>query len=440
MKIVNISTQTLGECKIDSPIKNTIESFIEDSDSVITRLHKEEVLHGIANDELKFFEIAGPREKVYFDSNITCGIVTCGGLCPGINNVIRGIVIELSKKYGVKNILGFRYGYRGITSKSEFPPMILNPENVDDIHTRGGTVLGSSRGQQDLEDMVQTLLKYNVKILFTIGGDGTIRGAAELAKYILSKNLDISVVAIPKTIDNDILCVDKSFGFETAVQEAAKIIESAHEEAKGAPNGIGLVKLMGRESGFIAAYTTLANINVNYCLIPERKLRLTGENGFLDTLQKRLKNKKHAVILVAEGVGQDLFFQNSELYNRMDTEKDASGNLKLKDIGLYLKAEIKKYFEEIKMEVNIKYFDPSYSVRSVPANAMDAAYCIILAQSAVHAGMAGKTNMLVSYINNHYVYIPIAMAIKDQKRINPNGRIWHTVLESTLQPSEIFYE
>jgi 6-phosphofructokinase 1 len=367
---------------------------------------------------------------------MACGIVTCGGLCPGINDVIRGIVIELNKKYGVKNILGFRYGYRGLTSTCEFPPMILTPENVDDIHTRGGTVLGSSRGHQDSDEMLQALLKYNIKILFTIGGDGTIRGASELAKYIISKNLDISVIAIPKTIDNDISFVDKSFGFETAVQESAKIIESAHEEAKGAVNGVGLVKLMGRDSGFITAYTTLANINVNYCLIPEKKLRLRGENGFLETLKKRLENKskKHAVIVVAEGAGQDFF----ETENIKNIEKDPSGNLKLNDIGLYLKNEIKNYFKSINMEVNVKYFDPSYSIRSVPANAMDSAYCIILAQSAVHAGMAGKTNMLVSYINNHYVYVPIDMAIKERKRINPNGRIWHTVLESTLQPSEIF--
>ncbi len=426
MKILNIPILSVGEPKLESPLKAWNETFIDDGKSLISKVHKAELFTAIQDQELHFFEIAGPREKIYFDKNITCGIVTCGGLCPGINNVIRAVVVELYKRYGVKNILGFRYGYRGLTSNSEFEPMILTPEIVDDIHARGGTILASSRGQQDLDDMLKTLVKYNIKILFAIGGDGTIRGASELAKYILEKNLDISIVAIPKTIDNDIACVDKSFGFETAVQEAAKIIESAHEEAKGAPNGIGLVKLMGRESGFIAAYTTLANINVNYCFIPEVEFDL---EKFLEILRERLKKKRHAVILVAEGAGQDLLRKSDQ-----NIEKDPSGNIKLKDIGIYLKDKIKHYFDDQNIEVNIKYFDPSYSIRSVPANAMDAAYCIMLAQAAVHAGMAGKTNVLVSYINNHYVYIPIDLAIKERKKVNPSGRLWHTVRNSIFQP------
>ncbi|MDR0676785.1 MAG: ATP-dependent 6-phosphofructokinase [Elusimicrobiota bacterium] len=430
MKILNIPIKRLGKNGLESPLRNIDNSFIEDSDSVITKVHKEEIFNTIIKEELDFFEIAGPRENVYFDSNIICGIVTCGGLCPGINNVIRGIVIQLAKYYGVQNILGFRYGYRGLTPYSEFEPMILTPDNVDDIHTRGGTILSSSRGQQKLEDMLKTLMKYKIKILFTIGGDGTIRGASELAKYAISKKLDISIVAIPKTIDNDIYCIDKTFGFETAVQEASKIIQSAHEEAKGAPNGIGLVKLMGRESGYISAYTAIANSNVNYCIIPEKKLNLPF---FLENLKNRMLKKRHAVIVVAEGAGQEFLWDNKN-----SIEKDISGNIKLRDIGSFLKSEIENYFYKEKVEVNIKYFDPSYSIRSVPANAMDSAYCLMLAQGAVHAGMAGMTDLLISYLNNHYVYIPIEMAIVQRKKVNPDGRLWHTVLGSTLQTNDIF--
>ncbi|MFC1484860.1 ATP-dependent 6-phosphofructokinase [bacterium] len=434
VKINTIPIEQLGECKVDSPfIEDKKEAFVEKEDSVVVSIHKNEILECLDKKEFSFFELAGPRKQVYFDNNITCAVVTCGGLCPGINDVIRGIVVELSERYGVKKVLGFRYGYRGLSSKSEFSPVELNSDNVDDIHTRGGTILSSSRGPQDLEDMVNTLLKYNIKILFTIGGDGTITGASKLAAYIKQKKLGISIIAIPKTIDNDIQCVDKSFGFETAVQETHRIIESAHQEAKGALNGIGLVKLMGRESGFITAYSTLANINVNYCLIPEKPFRLKGTGGFLEVLKNRIQEKHHAVIVVAEGAGQDLLNgENSEL------TKDASGNLRLKDVGIYLKSEIKGYFNSNNMEVNIKYFDPSYSIRSVPANAMDSAYCLILAQSAVHAGMAGKTNMLISYVNNHYVHIPIEMAIQKRRQIDPDGRLWHTVMDSTLQPWSVF--
>jgi 6-phosphofructokinase 1 len=432
MKVSNVDIKRLGLCNYNSPLEKNKTSFIEDSDNVITHIHKGEIFNSILKHEVSFFEIAGPRKKVFFDSDITCGIVTCGGLCPGINNVIRAIVIELSKCYGVNKILGFRYGYRGLTENSEFPPINLTPENVDDIHTRGGTILSSSRGHQEFDEMLKVLLKHNVKILFTIGGDGTIRGASELAKYILSKNLDISIIAIPKTIDNDIYCIDKTFGFETAVQEASKVIESAHEEAKGAPNGIGLVKLMGRESGYIAAYTALANSNVNYCLIPEKKIDL---NNFMKVLKDRILKKKHAVVLVAEGAGQELF-KNENSFK----ERDMSGNRKLKDIGIFLKKEIENYFKIEKTEINVKYFDPSYSIRSVPANAMDSAYCLMLAQGAVHAGMAGMTDVLISYINNHYVYIPIEMSIVERKKVNPDGRIWHTVMESTLQSNDIFFK
>lgn len=429
MKVSNIQIPKLGVAKHDSPLKKIGTSFIEDSDNIISYIHKKEIFTSILNQEVNFFEIAGPREKVFFDSDIVCGIVTCGGLCPGINNVIRGVVIELFKCYGVKKILGFRYGYRGLAYPSQFPPLELNPDNVDDIHSRGGTILSSSRGKQSVDRILSTLLKYKIKILFTIGGDGTIRGASEIAKYIMSKKLDISVIALPKTIDNDITCIDKTFGFETAVQESSKIVESAHVEAKGCLNGVGLVKLMGRESGYIAAYTALSNSNVNYCLIPEKRLNL---QKFLCILKERILLKSHAVMVVAEGAGQDLF-------EDVLSDKDISGNLKLHDIGLFLKQKIEEFFLNENIEINVKYFNPSYSIRSVPANSNDSAYCLMLAQGAVHAGMAGMTDVLVSYINSHYVYVPIDMSIVARKKVNPSGRVWHTVMESTLQPEEIFY-
>jgi 6-phosphofructokinase 1 len=433
MKTEIINIDKLGSCDIFSPLYGKEgASFVSENNNILTQLHKNEIENSISRESLKFLELAGPREKIHFDpAELTCGIVTCGGLCPGINDIIRSIVFDLYHGYGVKNILGFRYGYRGIAKSSDIEPVKLYPELVDAIHTKGGTMLSSSRGIHDIDTMVNTLVDRQVKILFIVGGDGTMKGAHAIAQKVKERGLDISIIAIPKTIDNDILFVSKSFGFETAVQKAADIIENAHVEAKGAPNGIGLVKLMGRTSGFIASHTALANRNVNYCFIPELPLKLKGEGGFLEVLKERIERKKHAVIVVAEGAGQDLMGADVE-------GKDASGNIVLKDIGKYLKAEIKNYFKSINMEINLKYIDPSYIIRSVPANAMDSLYCVHFAQSAVHAGMTGRTNMLVSHWNAHYVHVPISLAIKERKKVNPNGRMWKTVMDATFQPYAIF--
>jgi 6-phosphofructokinase 1 len=435
MKTKEIKVSRLGEPELSSPLKDKEwVSFVTGENNIVGHLHKSNILPRIEKGELEFFELAGPREKIYFNpKNLKCGIVTCGGLCPGINDIIRELVVQLWEGYGVKEIEGFRYGYRGIAKADEIPPLKLTPELVDSIHRNGGTILSSSRGPQDKGKMADTLKARGVKILFAVGGDGTMKGAHEIAQKIEEKNYDISVVGIPKTIDNDISFVSNSFGFETSVQEAADIIDSAHTESKGAPNCIGLVKLMGRSSGFIAAHTALANRNVNYCLIPELPFKLKGENGLLETLKDRILRKKHAVIVVAEGAGQDII--ESE---RKKEARDKSGNKKLKDVGVFLKKEIEKFFKDEGVELNIKYFDPSYIIRSVPANAMDSLYCVHLAQNAVHAALTGRTDMLVSKWNAHYVHVPIAMVTKGRKKVSPDGRLWRTVMEATGQPYSIF--
>jgi len=437
VKTRSIPIGRLGRPNLLSPLaKDPEATFISDTDCVVHSVHKHEIQREVQGKGITFFELAGPRKKIYLDPKKTVGgIVTCGGLCPGINDVIRAIVIGLFERYGVKTVLGFRYGYFGLSKKAPLPPIKLDPDMVDNIHHNGGTILSSSRGQQDIGEMVDTLVKNKVKILFTIGGDGTMRGATSIANYIKKKKLDILVIAIPKTIDNDVMYLEQSFGFQTAVQASMGVISCAHTEAKGAPNGIGLVKLMGRQSGFIASVTTLANSDVNFCLIPELPFRLRGKGGLLDVLRQRLKEKRHAVILVAEGAGQDLMKDGPGAGKR-----DASGNIRLKDIGVFLKTEIIHYFKDMKMEVNLKYIDPSYTVRSVPANAMDSAYCLTLGQNAVHAGMAGKTDIVIGYVNNHFVHVPIQMAIEKRNTVDPKRRLWKTVMEATLQPNSIFKE
>jgi 6-phosphofructokinase 1 len=377
-----------------------------------------------AGEQPPRFELAGPREHICFDpSKLQCGIVTCGGLCPGINDVIRAIVMSLFYHYGVKTVFGFRYGYEGLASRYGHAPLELNPGNVNEIHQMGGTILGSSRGAQDTRDMVDTLERMGIGILFTVGGDGTLRGARAIAEEIGRRGLKISVIGIPKTIDNDISCIQQSFGFDTAVTESRPALSSAHTEAIGARNGIGLVKLMGRESGFIAVFATLANSEVNFCLVPEVSFSLPA---FLKALEERLKKRGHALIVVGEGAGQYLMAHRHE--------KDASGNVRFGDIGIFLKEQINAYFTSTGMEVTLKYIDPSYTIRSMPANARDSAFCVLLGHNAVHAGMAGRTNMVVGFWKNEFTHLPISAAVSQRKTIDPHGRLWSSVIECTGQP------
>jgi len=422
----NLEIEKLGECHVPSPL--AVGQFVDDEDRVLfTSTRKGAEAYIEAGKTLPSFEMAGPRKKIYFDpSKLKCGIVTCGGICPGLNDVIRAIVLSLHYHYHVNTVFGFRYGYEGISPRYRHAPLELDPSIVADIHQRGGTILGSSRGPQDVAEMVDTLERMNVRLLFTIGGDGTLRGGQAISEEIGRRNLKIGVVGIPKTIDNDISHMDESFGFQTAVSMARPSIYAAHVEAKGARNGVGLVKLMGRESGFIAAYAALATSDVNFCLVPEVPFSL---ERFLPALKEKLEKTSHAVIVAAEGAGQDLL--------GISQERDASGNLRFGDIGVFLRDEIKAYFKREGVEIQLKYIDPSYIIRSVPANPKDSVFCLLLGHNAVHAGMAGRTNMVVGYWDSEYTHVPIPLAVSRRKRIEPEGRFWSSVVESTGQPMDL---
>ena len=420
----NLSIETVGKGTLKSPMKGI--QFVSEEDRVglttdvkrIEEFYKKKIA-------VPSLEAAGPRETIFHDPAWTrAGIVTCGGLCPGLNNVIKGLVQVLWFDYGVRNIFGIPYGYRGLNPQYGYPPITLNPDVVDSIQEDGGTILGSSRGMQDPGTMVDTLMRLNINVLFCIGGDGTLRGAHAIAEEIKKRRQPISVIGIPKTIDNDLNLIDKTFGFETAVLSATDVITSAHNEANGAFNGLGLVKLMGRDSGFIAAYAALATTVVNFCLVPEVPFTL---EGLFKALESRYSSgKTHAVIVVAEGAGQELFKDQEE-------RRDASGNILKNDIGEFLTEKINEHFKKVGKEVNIKYFDPSYMVRSIPAKGTDAIFCFQLAESAVHAGMAGKTDMVVGSMNGMFTHVPIEYAVSERKKIDPNGTLWHAVLGATRQ-------
>ncbi|CAH1451660.1 unnamed protein product [Lactuca virosa] len=375
------------------------------------------------------FRRAGPRQSVYFRSDqVRACVVTCGGLCPGLNTVIREIVCALHHMYGVTRVLGIDGGYRGFYSKNT---ITLTPKFVNDIHKRGGTVLGSSRGGHDKSKIVDSIQDRGINQVYIIGGDGTQKGAAVIYEEIRRRGIKAVVAGIPKTIDNDISVIDRSFGFDTAVEEAQRAINAAHVEAESAENGIGVVKLMGRYSGFIAMYATLASRDVDLCLIPESPFYLDGEGGLLQFVEKRLKENGHMVIVVAEGAGQELVAQSNS-----SAAKDASGNKLLKDVGLWLSDSIKAHFAKKKdFPITLKYIDPTYMIRAVPSNASDNIYCTLLAQSCVHGAMAGFTGFISGLVHGRHTYIPFSRIVDHHNKVVITDRMWARVLSSTNQPS-----
>jgi 6-phosphofructokinase 1 len=425
--------QELGPRKVPSPYRAS--RHVSDRERTLheTQAHLDDDGHPVPTECTDSFELAGPREYIYFDPPKTrCGIVTCGGLCPGLNDVIRTIVLSLHHQYGVHTVHGFRYGYEGFIPRYGHDTIMLNPQVVQQIHQHGGSFLASSRGHQDPVEIVDTLERMNIQILFCIGGDGTFRGALDIYQEVQRRNLKISIMGVPKTIDNDIQFTSRTFGFETAFSIAAEAIRSAHVEACGTPNGIGLVKLMGRHAGFIAAHAVLANRDANFVLVPEVPFELVGGNGLLPHVLRRIQQRNHAVVVVAEGAGQELFAQEDK-----STATDASGNVRLNDIGLLLKDRISEYLRLMKVPHSLKYIDPSYLIRSAPATPSDSLFAGTLGQMAAHAAMAGKTGMFVGYWNDRFTHVPIATAVANRKRLDPHGNFWQSVLESTGQPSNM---
>lgn len=429
LKPEDLDIPSLGAPRFHSPLPLSFVPGDEVGDFVSDRMrlvYEPRFLPGSPPCELSF-ELAGPRHELFFDPPKTsAAIVTCGGLCPGINNIIRSLVQQLLLNYGVRRVLGIRYGYQGLNPREGRPPVELNYELVEDIHHKGGTILGTSRGPHEPAVMVDFLVSQGIDILFCVGGDGTQRGAHAIAQEAQRRKLDMAVVGIPKTIDNDIKFCFRTFGFETAVQEAEKVIDRAHVEAKSVYNGVGLVKLMGRHAGFITAAAVAASGEANFCFVPELPVELYGNHGFLAALERRLAAKEHAVVVTAEGAGQ-------EWLDDAPTGYDASGNKILGDVGVHLGDEIKKHFKKRHIPVSVKYIDPSYHIRSVPANAGDSLLCERLARAAAHAGMAGKTDLLVGLWHNHLVHVPLEVSSDAKKEMSLEGELWTSVQSVTRQ-------
>ena len=443
VQLADFRVRTLGECRHPSPFstrladKQTTPHYVHEDDRVML----DDTVSVIAAKNLPLaglpsFETAGPRQKIYFDPAATSvGIVTCGGLCPGLNNVISGVVQELTVHYQVRRILGFRNGLRGLTADHRNHTVDLTASQYRDISRTGGTILGSSRGDQDADEMVDTLVARDIDILFVVGGDGSIRAAMRLVSVITERELDIAVIAIPKTIDNDLPYTDQSFGFQSAFGRATDFIDTVATEAAAHENGVGIVKLMGRHSGFIACYAALANNSADIVLIPEVAFGLDGPGGLLDRVEQHVRERGHIVIVVAEGAGQDLLEAAGD--GKEGGATDASGNSKLGDIGPFLKDRITDHLSEVGLAPTLRYVDPSYSIRSVTANAYDSVYCLRLAHAAVHAAMAGRTETVVVRWRRRFVHIPMPLITSHRNRVDPDGDLWMSVLEATNQPESL---
>jgi len=436
LRPADLAVRNLGERTILSPLEHHF-SEMGNTHAFYSDDHRIVVDHSLSNvkklegTELPCFEVAGPRRKIYFaPRKTTCAIVTCGGLCPGFNDVIRAIVMQAFYRYGVRRVYGIRYGFEGLVESYGHQPFNLTPESVSNIHSFGGTRLGTSRGPQDPVKMVDYLVDLGVNILFVIGGDGSQRGGLAIEQEAARRGIELAVVGVPKTIDNDMIYMDKSFGYDTACAAAVGAIDAAHTEARSARYGVGLVRLMGRHSGFIACSAAIASADVNCVLIPEVPFALEGESGFLKSLYDRVKKRGHAVVIVAEGAGEHLMEATSGA--------DASGNKKMGDVGIFLKGQIEKYFAQKDTELTLKYIDPSYMIRSVAASPQDRIYCMRLGQGAVHAAMAGKTGIVVARWHSTYVHLPISLVTSERKQVDPEGDLWLSVLESTGQPARFY--
>lgn len=439
----DLRVRRLGECRYDSPFsemlstKQTSPHYVAEGDRVLLEDTVSMLAeHSLPPGRVPSFEAAGPRRKIYFDpARVTAGIITCGGLCPGLNNVIRGLVQELSVQYKVKRILGFRNGLQGLTAEHRNDTIELTPDRVRDIHNVGGTILGSSRGGQDADEMVDSLVLRGINILFVIGGDGGMRAATFLSEAIRARGLDIAVIGVPKTIDNDLPFTDQSFGFQSAFARATDFISSVSIEAAASPNGVGIVKLMGRHSGFIASYAALAANAADIVLIPEIPFALGGADGLLAHVEQHVRSKGFVVIVLAEGAGQDLLEEHG-LPQHNGRGTDASGNVKLGNIGELLKESITAHLTAVGLAPAMRYIDPSYAVRSIAANAYDSVYCLRLAHAAVHAAMAGCTEAAVARWRRRFVHVPLSLMTSRRNQVDPDGDLWMSVLETTCQPAK----
>jgi len=378
-----------------------------------------------ADNEVTVYPRAGPRSSLFFrPSHVNAGIVTCGGLCPGLNSVIRDVTKSCFELYGVQSVIGFHGGFSGIFS---MPFERLTLESTQGIQNLGGTILSSARGGFDADRILNKLEDLRISQLFIVGGDGSMRGARELVVAITKRPWPVAIIGIPKTIDNDIGLIDHSFGFQTAVEETLRAVRAAKVEAACSINGVGVVQCMGRHAGYIAAQVTLASAEVDLCIIPEVPIAIDGSLDVLEHVIRVVEKKGHAVVVVAEGAGENLLGKSEEF--------DASGNRRLRPIGPWIKEAIAERLTMRGLGRQVRLIDPSYMVRSVAAYSVDSILCTLLSLAAVHAAMDGYTGVCVALVNGRSVMVPLDLIVEaSPRKVDVCSRTYERIVSLTSQP------
>ena len=386
---------------------------------------------------------AGPRRMLFHEpQSVRAVVVTSGGLAPGLNCVVHGIVTRHWNTYGVNaarrgGIFGIYDGFVGLYNKPlDKTPASLRPEITEPWLDRGGSMLGARRFHEqelgELADQITANLALNdINILYVIGGDGSLKVAHEIAQRAKARN--ISVVGIPKTMDNDVLWVWQSFGFNTAVQKAAEVVNTMHAEAESTRR-VGLIELFGAESGFVAANATLASGHVDLVLVPEIFLALCPQqceallDRFIEYLSQTVRSKEraHAIVVLAEGVGELFKQRQVKLGGQPVSGKNFAGELRD-----FLQGGLKDPLGRV---VDVFVNQPRHNIRAVPANAYDQIYCARLGALAVDNALAGYTDVMVSQWLTEYVLVPLELVALGKKSIPPGGMFWKQVVSSTGQP------
>ena len=428
----DLAIARLGERTIDTPLRDLLggreESvhYVTETDRVLL----DDTL-GVAKRrsagtpaELPAFNPGGPREKLYFEpSTVTAAIVTCGGLCPGLNNVVRALVLQLANAYGVKSILGFRNGYSGLTDTSA--PLALTPELVRDIHNRGGTILGTSRGGQEPAAMVDTLARHRVDMLFVIGGDGSLRGAQKIAAK-----------PPPATAARRGGHPEDHRQRHSVDRPELRLPDRVRPRRRVDPRRAHRGRVHRRRRGTGQADGPAQRLHRLLCDTRQPRSRLRPDpRSLLPARQLPALPAQARRSAGARSRGRRRGRRAGAVPRSAET--DASGNARLGDIGALLRERVTAHFAQHGTPLSLRYVDPGYAIRSVPANAFDAVYCARLAQAAVHAGMAGFTSMVVARWHGRFIHLPIALATATRNQVDPHGDLWMSVLEATGQPKHL---
>lgn len=477
-------------------IKNEIgEDFIgknrsDDADVIVAALSDYHCSDSCLLKEKLSLPEAGPREKLYFPQKrqrpLNVGIVVSGGIAPGINSVIDGIV-QRHKLYSIEHrydieIVGFNDGFYSFFNKNKITlykkinNQIKVNENTAEFANDGGSFLKTSRYEEitgnDIElmnELVDKIYNEDIDILYIIGGDGSMRAAnaiwehAQLKTFFNKYRYKLSVIGVPKTMDNDILWIWQTFGFLSAVEKAREVIEQISVEIKSNPR-IGIVQLFGSDSGFVVSHAVLASKSgvCDLALIPEYKFKLSDVGDFL--VEKFIKKRDEsfipkALIVMSETAIPDdakdfvkyaqlstdeekaLFaYLESEGFSHQIHERNdylRSAGLKIVKAGLeeYFKRKKDKHNEDLIAWDRIRFFtnEPRHVLRAIRPSCSDVIFAQRIGTLAVDNALAGYTNFMISQWLTEYVLVPLPLVILGKKRIPTTGIFWKSVLAKTNQ-------